>query len=120
MDQRRHDDPVVTYDDVEYHEDMYLYYHDRRFTGWIVETDERGLVIEEISYLEGFQEGPEIEYYPDGTMKSERTYKRALPHGLARTWHENGNLKSETIYDEGRAMSEQRWSADGQPSPVKR
>jgi antitoxin component YwqK of YwqJK toxin-antitoxin module len=115
MDQRDKKEFTVGYDDIEYHEDMYVYHGDKRFTGHVVDKDEDGHVLTDISYVAGFKDGPELEYYPNGKLKSERIYQIALVHGRARTWYEDGSLESETIYDEGRPVSKKKWTAEGEP-----
>lgn len=36
-----------------------------------------------------------IDYYPNGHMRSEWTFKDGIEHGPSREWHENGQLKHE-------------------------
>jgi len=42
------------------------------------------------------------EYYPDGQVQYERTYKNGVRHGLAKLFYENGNIDQEVMYDNGK------------------
>ncbi len=53
-------------------------------------------------------------YYPDGKLKAERSYKKGVPHGCHREWHENGILASEVYFNCGvpEGVGKQ-WDKDG-------
>ncbi len=41
------------------------------------------------------------EYFPDGSLRSEVTYKNRKPDGVARTYYKDGTLKREAQFREG-------------------
>jgi antitoxin component YwqK of YwqJK toxin-antitoxin module len=109
---------VVDYDDIDYSNELFALYEDRRFTGRAVELDpERNKTIE-TEFAGGIKHGPEREYYPGGALKSEVVFKMGQPHSIGRQWHINGQLKWETTYENGRAVNRKHWSEDGRQLPV--
>jgi len=40
-------------------------------------------------------------YYPSGKLRSERSFRKGIPHGCHRVWHENGVLASEEHLKDG-------------------
>lgn len=52
-------------------------------------------IVEEGSYVDNLKEGLWISYYPDGTKKSEITYKFDYPFGKVKYYYPNGNLQEE-------------------------
>ena len=46
-------------------------------------------------------------------QKFEGSYENGLLHGVSKTWHENGNLAQETIYDKGVFISKNSWDENG-------
>ena len=75
---------------------------------------EEGLLINEVEYLNGLLHGEWIEYYPSKDIKSVSRYKFDKKDGLQITYYVNGNKKSETLFSDGRQISETiRWSIDG-------
>jgi antitoxin component YwqK of YwqJK toxin-antitoxin module len=46
-------------------------------------------------------QGQDTGWYASGVKRYEREFDHGEPHGLWRTWHENGVLASEVSFDEG-------------------
>jgi len=55
----------------------------------------------------------EKSYYPNGKLKSERSYKNGIPHGLHREWYENGILASEHVFKEFVTEISRFWDEQG-------
>lgn len=63
---------------------------------------ELGRPSSEGSYLdEGAKDGPWKEYYPDGTVSAEETFKKGLQQGPQREYFGNGKLRLDNDYSEG-------------------
>ena len=73
------------------------------FTGEAIERDANGNVLAIVTYRDGWRDGPEIHYYPNGQLEYEGLWRwpeRGV--GIHRRWYPNGQLKAERIYnDEG-------------------
>jgi antitoxin component YwqK of YwqJK toxin-antitoxin module len=115
MDQRDPEVAVVDYDEIDYSEELFALHNGKRYTGRAIERDETGSPVIESEFRGGIQHGIEREYYPNGNIKSEKTYDVGKPEGIGRTWHENGKLRTEAIYKHGHPVSVSEWSEDGQP-----
>ena len=89
-------------------------------TGTVVRKNDKGDVVEETEYKDGFPNGVHREWYDNGQMKREMTefytgQGRARTQGTSRNWCENGQLKDETTSDEnGVATGKvQSWTCSG-------
>jgi antitoxin component YwqK of YwqJK toxin-antitoxin module len=112
-----HEMTEISFNDIEYSEDLVVLYDGEPLTGRVVDRDDDGRIVRELEFLEGFQEGPERIYHPNGQLQSERMIDTGLASGPARTWYENGQLESESVYRNGRIISQKKWSENGQPLP---
>lgn len=83
------------------------------FTGEVVRV-EADKIIELWTCRNGRQDGPEIEYYPDGSRKSEGRYSAGTLVGDWRTWYSDGKLKEFDVFDRwGSVRKVQRWDEQG-------
>lgn len=58
--------------------------------------------------------GVALEYWPDGSLASEISFRDGLQHGLTVGWHPNGEKSEEVLYDSGCAVGIRRqWHANG-------
>ena len=58
-------------------------------------------------------------WHENGQLKMEGTYKDGKRDGLMRSWHENGRLRYEYTYKDGKYDGRSRlWVEDGQPQTV--
>jgi hypothetical protein len=65
-------------------------------------------------YAHGAKVGVHRGWWPDGTPQFERRFAHGRPDGLARTWYANGQLFDEHRYVAGQeAGPQQLWFADG-------
>ncbi|WP_454881425.1 toxin-antitoxin system YwqK family antitoxin [Sphingobacterium detergens] len=71
------------------------YYNDEPFSGTIVEYNAEGVLIGEISVLNGSSHGKSVLYYDNGQKMEELFQSYSRPYGIFRKWDENGNLIKE-------------------------
>lgn len=94
------------------------HWKDDELVGWI-DYDESGNIIEKNnwkevietqrnkgnltgSFRDGTATGLDIEYWDNGNIKSETTYKNANLEGIVKWYHENGNIQAEYNYENGK------------------
>ena len=65
------------------------------FNGDFIEKFENGELKGKGTFVNGQLEGNRIQYYPNGQKKTEKMYKEAYPHGMAKEFYEDGTLKQE-------------------------
>jgi antitoxin component YwqK of YwqJK toxin-antitoxin module len=59
------------------------------------------------------QKVKEENYYENGQMKSEGTYKDGKLNGLVTSWYENGKKKYDVTFKDGGRISMKKWNEDG-------
>lgn len=67
----------------------------------------------EFTYLDGFRDGPQREFFENEEVKEEWIAQRGAAIGEVRKWHENGQLKSLGNYEFGVELSYDEWDATG-------
>ncbi|MGW0688441.1 toxin-antitoxin system YwqK family antitoxin [Streptomyces sp. NPDC002754] len=93
---------------------MLVYYQDELFTGEVVSKDASGLVVDLVTYTNGVQNGPQGQWYSDGTKEMEAEAANGIAVNDFRTWHKNGQLSEHSIFNsKGRRTRRQRWDQDG-------
>ncbi|QUI31489.1 hypothetical protein H9W91_11870 [Streptomyces alfalfae] len=105
------DDPEVDMDEAQR-----LLYRGELFSGEAVEYVGEKLISLD-NYTDGMQNGLSLEWYEDGTLRSEGTVRMGLPCGEFKEWHPNGVLASRKVFDEdGTTLREEfTWDMSGQP-----
>lgn len=83
------------------------------FSGLVIETDEAETIIYEGVHFEGRICGYEKRFHENGSKKSYEERYNNSPHGVARTWYENGTLKFDAEYRFGNLMKYKRFNEDG-------
>jgi antitoxin component YwqK of YwqJK toxin-antitoxin module len=105
-------------DEVSYDDAQRLLYRDELFTGEAAEYGPGRVMVALVSYVRGQEDGQAREWFPDGTLMSEGTSRKGYPVGIWRTWHWNGRLAEETVFEDepdGRGPEAvRRWSEDGE------
>lgn len=82
--------------------------------GVVVDVHPNGQTAAECTYVGGFKNGFERQWYVDGTRRSEGAFDSGHRGGLWLTWHSNGQLESEISYVKGRRSGDARaWWANG-------
>lgn len=103
-------------DDVDWDDDQRLLYEGVPFTGEAVTYNWLDEVTSLASYVDGFREGVQREWYDGEELKAELTVHKGRVVGAAREWHPNGQLAREQPFDErGLPAEERRWDEDGRP-----
>ena len=68
------------------------YYNDELFSGTIVEYNENGILVSEITVLDGSKHGMFNLYYDSGRIESQYFENDNRTYGISRKWDESGNL----------------------------
>ncbi|MFI6575062.1 hypothetical protein ACIBFB_04620 [Nocardiopsis sp. NPDC050513] len=85
------------------------------FTGESVCTGADGRLEELVTYLDGREHGPWLEWYPDGTPRAqgECDHERGVVN-LWREWHASGRISLEEVRTpEGRLATSREWDEEG-------
>jgi antitoxin component YwqK of YwqJK toxin-antitoxin module len=99
-------------DQLDYGPDLIYYLAGERFTG-IGYEDVPGFGVSEISYKDGFQDGPARDWYPSGTLKSESWYRENARHGFSRDYSEDQVKVLEELYEYGILVRRTSWDESG-------
>ncbi len=99
-------------DQLDYDENLIFMYQGERFTG-VGYEDVPGRGLEEISYVDGLQEGPAREWYPSGQLRRDTSFRANALHGHDREYREDGTLVSETVYEYGVRVRSRTFAQDG-------
>jgi antitoxin component YwqK of YwqJK toxin-antitoxin module len=87
---------------------------DKKKHGTYTLKDVYGQVLIMHSYINGVMEGPWVEYYPSGQIKSICKCKNNKIHGNYTEWYEDGAMREESNYKDGKKHGEcTRWKRDG-------
>ncbi|HEX5116113.1 MAG TPA: hypothetical protein VFW65_13035 [Pseudonocardiaceae bacterium] len=101
---------------VDEHEDVC--YQGVPFTGQVYDTASDGTLVTQKSYRDGLEDGPQHEWYSDGTPESEYQAVAGAVVGLALDWHPNGQLARRQEFDSyGELRRREVWDPDGTPEP---
>jgi antitoxin component YwqK of YwqJK toxin-antitoxin module len=84
-------------EELDYDEDIIYVHNGKRFTGIAFEESAHG-ILSECTYLDGMQDGPSRDWYPDGTLKAEMFFKENLKNGTSREIFPDGKLASEIVF----------------------
>lgn len=100
------------------HIEQEFYYKDDVIQGpyrsWHVVQGATGKLHYEANWVDGFPDGEERYYYPNGTLKATYKYKAGKKHGEFKTWHHNGTQQEFGTYIDGeRAGAFQVWDSTG-------
>ncbi len=78
--------------------DMFSY-QGQPFTGIIQEFDNNNNLMYELSYVNGFKEGVQKYYFPNGQLEHEYKEKNNLTVDYLKVWDNQGNLIYHSIHD---------------------
>jgi antitoxin component YwqK of YwqJK toxin-antitoxin module len=105
------DDPDVGKD-----EDLRVVYREELFTGEVEEFAGDARVALS-TYRDGVPDGPTVEWYPDGTLRSKGSLRMGQVVGEFKDWHPNGVLAVSRTFDERTTLVEHyEWDRDGLPT----
>ena len=96
------------------------YYNGKAFTGVSVEYYSDGTLRSEIPYIDGLAEGTARDFYQDGTLRSESEYRRNEQHGVSREWYKDEKLKLEAHCEFGIATQVKMYDPTGELTDVQK
>lgn len=107
-------------DDIERDDRLRITYEGEPFTGELVDRwGDQLLAL--TTYHEGWPDGPSMEWYEDGTLRSEGMNRHSQAVGVHEQWHRNGRLAVEKRFDdEGHLVHDKHWDEEGNPVPFRR
>jgi antitoxin component YwqK of YwqJK toxin-antitoxin module len=73
--------------------------------GMMTFYDAKGLVIKQTPYVNGFIDGVEKEFYPNGDKMVTYTYKGNKKNGPAFSYYASGKVHSQAIYENGKLIN---------------
>jgi antitoxin component YwqK of YwqJK toxin-antitoxin module len=82
------------------------------FTGIVFEL-QNDQVINEVTYVEGVENGSEKSWHPNGKLESVGGNRANRPHGPFRTWYPSGQLKNEGVTELGQVIWRKEWDEEG-------
>ena len=74
--------------------------------GEFVEYYKNGLIRQQLTYVNGIQEGIAKTFYPNGNLESIHNYHAAFPHGNYKWYFENGQVKETGHFKDGQLTGE--------------
>ncbi|QBI54130.1 toxin-antitoxin system YwqK family antitoxin [Streptomonospora litoralis] len=90
-------------------------YEGRPFTGETVETNKDGRILAIVQYKNGLEDGPWLQWFPNGQKKVEGQTSRGGPIGTWIEWHKNGQMAEKRIFNENRkTISHKQWNEEGE------
>lgn len=95
----------------------YVFVDGVRYTGEVIDTE--GDVVTSLNtYVDGLEDGPQREYYYDGSPRNAFEVANGHAVGESREWHPNGRLARLRIFNDiGWVESEQTWDEDEPVAP---
>ena len=90
-----------------------LSYSGKPFNGIACNMRPDGTLEYENEYSDGYREGVQKEFYPDGKVSSIYHRKWSRFHGEETEWYKNGNIKSKADWQFGHKLQSQEWSEGG-------
>jgi antitoxin component YwqK of YwqJK toxin-antitoxin module len=100
---------IVSFDDVQQMGtdsggDIIYYYQGQPLTGIIHEVV-NGVLIGESEFTDGHRGGIQRDYYPSGQIQQEFTIRFNKMEGSFTEWDQNGNITSQTNWQDGLQIS---------------
>ncbi|WP_040804462.1 toxin-antitoxin system YwqK family antitoxin [Nocardia concava] len=105
----------ISHDQVELDDYGRTCYEDEPYTGEVEKYADNGQLVLLFNYADGVEDGPQREWWPDGSKRSEGVTRMGAAVGEWQHWYENGQLKERVVLDDnGLLLARQRWTADGE------
>ncbi|MFE2995159.1 toxin-antitoxin system YwqK family antitoxin [Nocardia sp. NPDC059246] len=105
----------ISRDQVELDDYGRICYEDEPYTGEVEKYADNGQLVLLFTYDDGVEDGPQHEWWPDGSKRSEGVTRMGSAVGEWQYWYENGHLKERVVLDDqGRVLVRQRWNATGE------
>ncbi|MAJ50166.1 MAG: hypothetical protein CMB82_00925 [Flammeovirgaceae bacterium] len=91
-------------------------YLGKLFSGYIVQKNQKKVLLNKTPFHKGLQEGNMLGYYDDGTKRHQRPYLHGKKHGIHLGWYSNGRLKFEYHFENGKNVGNHKeWYPNGSP-----
>jgi hypothetical protein len=96
-------------------DDEHIVYQNKRFFGTSEARDSQGRLLRSINYHDGLDEGETRTYYYESQKPKERYQcKRGGRHGRFTSWHENGQVSGEALYQYNICVFRKAWNETGE------
>ncbi|WP_194832263.1 toxin-antitoxin system YwqK family antitoxin [Nocardia sp. XZ_19_369] len=100
--------------EADYDDKCDFYYQGQPFTGEMIETNAAGETVGITAYRDGVPDGPEREWFPDGSPRLEGQSTNGDPVGEWREWHPNGQISRHQRFDSGgTSLWQKHWDENG-------
>ena len=91
-------------------------YQGKLFSGYVVQKNQKKIILNKTPFYEGLKEGNMIGYYDNGRKRHQRPYFHGKKHGMHLGWYSNGILKFEYHFENGKNVGNHKeWYSDGSP-----
>jgi antitoxin component YwqK of YwqJK toxin-antitoxin module len=104
--------PVVPDSALDYDSDLVCTLDEEPFTG-IAFEESAELGRSEITYRQGLQDGPAVDWYPSGRLRGESFYVVNVLHGQTKEYDEEGRLTVRASYEYGILVRLGRYDSSG-------
>jgi hypothetical protein len=101
----------VPIDDLDFGPDQVHMWNGRPFTG-VAFKEFEGRLIEEISFVDGLQDGPACLWDTFGRLREVWHYYHGNSHRTQRKFDEHGRVTLEAVHEHGIETRQQRWDGD--------
>ena len=88
------------------------------FTGVLKEEHAPGTPRAEVGFRGGVRHGASREWHVNGQIMLEGTWVSGQPDGLIKEWSEDGLIRRDTVYEQGRQVSQREGPSEQAAAPV--
>jgi hypothetical protein len=81
------------------HQDGFLYYNNKAFSGWLFSNYPNGNRWRQVPYYEGKEEGVMKSWYPNKSIEQERLFVNGKKEGVHKGWWPDGKPKFEYRFE---------------------
>ena len=94
----------IPYDDLEYTPEGLFLLNGKPFSGTTVDRDPEGRKLSEVPFRDGREHGIARSWHRNGQLAGETPYVDGIMHGIRRELFDDGSLKSEEVIEFGTLM----------------
>lgn len=103
----------INMENLEYTDEGIYTYQGIPFCGFGIEYYENGQLQSEISYRDGIENGITREWFSNGQLECENQIVNGGKHGRCQEWFESGRLKNDSLYEFGILTKKKQWDETG-------
>ena len=100
----------VEEDDLDYDDNLFRLWQDSKFTGTGVARYRSGAIKREVEYRDGVREGVARSWHENGQLHYICMISKGSPHGTKTEWHLDGRLKAIEKFEHGIVVEARRSS----------